>query len=188
MGLNSWEQKPSIPSMRPEVRLLLAQLPRNFVVSACTCGPVGRWGRAPGTNGTVLGLVLYTVVFFRLSLPAQLILAALLIGIALLLCDEGERRMAKRDPGEMILDEVVAIPLCFIGMEGIMAQTGAVWLYMLAGFALFRFFDILKPFGISRLQSYPGGTGVVVDDLAAAIATNLTLRLLLFALGYGGWI
>jgi phosphatidylglycerophosphatase A len=173
--------------MRPEVRLFLAQLPRNLVVGACTCGPVGLWGKAPGTNGTVLGLILYTVVFFQVSLLAQVLLLALLVGIAILLCDEGERRMARRDPGEMIIDEVVAIPLCFLGMKGLMLETGHVWLYMLGGFALFRLFDILKPFGIKQLQKYPGGVGVVVDDLAAAVATNLTMRLFIFAFGLGGW-
>ncbi|NDV61830.1 phosphatidylglycerophosphatase A [Puniceicoccales bacterium CK1056] len=174
--------------MKPEVRLFLAQLPSQAVISACTCGPVGNWGKAPGTNGTLLGILLYTLVFFQIGLVGQVVLTALLVGLAILLCDEGERRMAKRDPGEMILDEVVAVPICFIGMNGLMAETGHVWLYMLAGFGLFRLFDILKPFGIKNLQKYPGGIGVVVDDLAAAVATNITLRLLIFALGFGGWI
>lgn len=48
---------------------------------------------------------------------------------------------------------------------------------LLAGFALFRFFDIAKPWGIARLQRLPGGWGVVVDDLAAALATCATLHL-----------
>jgi phosphatidylglycerophosphatase A len=47
---------------------------------------------------------------------------------------------------------------------------------LLAGFGLFRLFDILKPFGISRLQSLPGGWGVVADDLAAALAACATLH------------
>lgn len=174
--------------MRPEVRLFLAQLPQRVVVGACTCGPVGLWGKAPGTNGTALGILLYTLLFFQVGLVGQVVLSLLLISMAILLCDEGERRMARRDPGEMIIDEVVAVPVCFIGMSGLMAETGHIWFYMLAGFGLFRLFDILKPFGIKRLQKYPGGIGVVVDDIAAAVATNLTLRLLVFALGYGGWI
>jgi phosphatidylglycerophosphatase A len=61
-----------------------------------------------------------------------------------------------------------------------------VWIYMLAGFALFRLFDILKPFGIGRLQRHPGGIGVVLDDLAAALATNLVLRLGLLGLAMAG--
>jgi len=44
------------------------------------------------------------------------------------------------------------------------------WVVFLAGFALFRFFDILKPLGIGRLQELPAGWGVVMDDVAAALA------------------
>lgn len=173
--------------MHPAVKLLLSQLPTRFVSGACTCGPVGYWGKAPGTNGTVLGLVLYTLLFHQLPLFGQVLLLLPLIGVATLLCDEGERRLQKRDPGEIILDEVVAVPVCFLGMGPLFAEGGYVWLYMLAGFALFRLFDILKPFGIKQLQKYPGGSGVVLDDLAAALATNLTLRLLTWALAFGGW-
>jgi phosphatidylglycerophosphatase A len=168
--------------MNPGTRLLLAQLPDRVVVGLCTCGPVGRWGKAPGTNGSLLGLALYTVLFHQLGLAGQVILALLLAGFAVLICDEGERRLNKRDPGEIILDEVVAVPLCFIGLQGWMAQTGGVWIYMLAGFVLFRLFDILKPFGIGRLQRVAGGAGVVLDDIAAALATNLVMQLSLLVL------
>jgi phosphatidylglycerophosphatase A len=51
----------------------------------------------------------------------------------------------------------------------------------LAGFGLFRFYDILKPLGIRRLQDWPAGWGVVVDDAAAALATCATLHL-------GAWL
>lgn len=163
--------------MNPGLRLLLRQLPDRVVVGLCTCGPVGYWGRAPGTNGTLLGLALYTVLFFQAGFVASVLLTLILVSLAILMCDEGERRLQKRDPGEIILDEVVAIPVCFLGLAPTMAASGYVWLYMLAGFALFRFFDILKPFGINRLQQYSGGIGVVLDDLAAAVAVNLTLRL-----------
>lgn len=170
--------------MNPALRMFLRQLPDRFVIGLCTCGPVGYWGRAPGTNGTLLGLGLYTVLFFQAGIMASALLILLLVGLAVLMCDEGERRLQKRDPGEIILDEVVAIPVCFLGLAPNMAASGHVWIYMVAGFALFRFYDILKPFGINRLQRYPGGVGVVLDDLAAAVAVNLTLRLLELAFAY----
>ena len=68
-----------------------------------------------------------------------------------------------------------------------MLQSGYVWAYMLAGFVLFRFFDILKPLGINKLQRYPGGLGVVLDDLAAALAVNMSLRILTFAFAHSSW-
>lgn len=158
---------------------MLALLPDRLVTGLCTAGPVGTWGKAPGTNGTLVGLALYTVLFFPLGLVAEALLIAALVALAIPICDEGERRMQKRDPGEMILDEIVAVPLCFLGLKAQLAATGQVWLFMLLGFGLFRLYDILKPFGIRRLQRAPGGLGVVLDDLAAAVATNLTLHLLL---------
>jgi phosphatidylglycerophosphatase A len=172
--------------MSPALRLLLAQLPNRMVIGLCTCGPVGRWSKAPGTNGSLLGLALYTVLFHQLGLLGQAMLALPLIGLAVLLCDEGERRLSQRDPGIIILDEVVAVPLCFIGLQAQMAASGGVWIYMLAGFALFRLFDILKPFGIGRLQRIPGGAGVVLDDLAAALAANVTLHIGLLLIALAG--
>lgn len=173
--------------MRPEVQMFLRQLPDRVVLIPCTAGPVGYWGKAPGTNGTLLGIALYTILFFQVSVYAQLVLLALMTGAAIVLCEEGERRLTKRDPGEIILDEIIAVPLCFIGLHGQMVESGMVWLYMLGGFLFFRLFDIFKPFGISCLQKYPGGLGVVLDDLAAAVATNLCLRLFAYAFTFGGW-
>lgn len=147
------------------------------VLALSTCGPVGYWGKAPGTNGTVVGLVFYTLFFFQAPVFTHVMAGLFLAWVAAALCDEGERRMQKRDPGEMILDEIVAVPLCFVGVHHWMNQTGQVWLYLLAGFLLFRLFDILKPFGIGRLQSWPGGWGVVVDDVAAAAVTAVLLNL-----------
>jgi phosphatidylglycerophosphatase A len=163
--------------MFPPNKNPLRFLPDRIVTALATCGPVGFWGKAPGTNGTVVGLLLYTVAFHQLGIIGQLVLLALFIWLGVLICDEGERRMGKHDPGEMIIDEIVAIPLCFIGLNSLMAQTGGIWIYMLAGFILFRFFDILKPLGIYDLQKYPRGVGVMLDDFAAALATNLLLRL-----------
>lgn len=174
--------------MLKELEKAMNWVPDRVVTSVCTCGPVGHWGKAPGTNGTVLGILLYTVVFFPLSFAMEVLLASVLAVVAVLFCGRGERVMKKLDPGEMILDEVVAVPFCFIGLKGAMAETGGVWVYMLAGFLLFRLFDILKPFGINSLQRHSGGIGVVVDDLAAGVATNLTLRFFLFALSFGGWV
>lgn len=170
------------------LKLLVARLSDKFVVGASTLGPLGVMGRAPGTNGTVAGLIFYTLCFHQASPLVQVILLMVSIVAAVLLCGEAELRLQKRDPGEIILDEVVAVPLCFLGLQALMVETGGIWAYMLAGFLLFRLFDILKPFGINRLQSFPGGVGVVLDDLGAALATNLVLRLGVGALQMGGWL
>lgn len=173
--------------MLKRFQFIFRMFPDKAINGICTCGPVGYWGKAPGTNGTAVGLALYTIVFFPLPLVSQVFLTFVLIALAFLICDEGERRLNKRDPGEMILDEIVAVPLCFLGLKPYMEQYGYVWAYMIGGFVLFRIFDIIKPFGIDKLQRYEGGAGVVLDDLAAAVAVNLTLRLLTAAFYIGNW-
>lgn len=169
-------------------QFLIKKVPDSIITGLATLGPIGLWGRAPGTNGSLVGLMFYTLFFHQLGPLGQVITLMLSILLAVLICGEAELRLKKRDPGEVILDEVVAIPLCFLGLQPLMELTGGVWLYMLGGFLLFRLFDIAKPLGINRLQRFPGGVGVVLDDLGAALATNVVLRLIVFALQFGGWL
>lgn len=150
-------------------------LPRRLVVACATLGPLGQKMPAPGTWGSLAGL-LYFVVFFQQA-SAGTILAATLIGgcLAVGLCGEAEVRLGEKDPGQVILDEFVAMPLCFLGWRSVGCGLPS-WATLLAGFGLFRCFDIVKPFGIARLQKLPGGWGVVVDDVAAALAACATLH------------
>ena len=93
-------------------------------------------------------------------------------------CGEAEIRLGRHDPGEVILDEFVAMPLCFLGWPMIIGPGLLPFLgLMLAGFALFRLYDITKPLVIDSLQELPGGWGIVLDDTAAALATCATLHL-----------
>lgn len=158
-------------------------LPPTVVVNVATLGPIGLWGRAPGTNGTIAGIIFYTLFFYPLSPLPYALWAAFFIYLGIVFCGQAEVWMGKSDPGEIILDEFVAIPLCFIGTHYIMDEY-PVWIVMLLVFCLFRFFDILKLFGIKRLQKLEGGLGVVADDLAAAIATCVCIHIIFYAWGY----
>lgn len=155
-------------------------LPNWLVTGAATLGPLGRLLPAPGTWGSLAGLLYFVMFLQRASIGAILIVSAVTAYLAVGLCGEAEVRLRKRDPGAIVLDEVVAIPLCFLGWKALplAMPTWAVWL---AGFALFRLFDVLKPFGIARLQYLRGGWGVVADDLAAALAACATLHV-------GAWV
>ncbi len=146
-------------------------LPTATVLNCATLGPIGRKLKAPGTWGSVAGLMYFTVVFAdRYGIIGTLLLSALGAYVAVAICGEAEFRLGRRDPGEVILDEFVAIPLCFLGWPALVGPA-PVWVVFVTGFALFRLFDIVKPLGIARLQHLPGGWGVVADDLAAALAT-----------------
>jgi len=152
-------------------------LPTRTVLLLATLGPVGRKLPAPGTWGSVAGMLYYTVFFLgRLGLVGNLVATAVGTYVAVAFCGEAEFRMGRKDPGEVILDEFVAMPLCYLGWPALVAVLPP-WAVLLAGFGLFRFFDILKPLGINRLQDLPSGWGVVVDDLAAALAACATLHL-----------
>jgi phosphatidylglycerophosphatase A len=152
-------------------------LSSSTVLTIATLGPVGRSLPAPGTWGSVAGLMYFTVFFLdRVGPVGALILCVVGAYFAVAFCGEAEFRLGRKDPGEVILDEFVAMPLCFFGWP-VLALHAPPWAVLLAGFAVFRFFDILKPLGIRKLQNLPGGWGVVVDDLAAAMATCATLHL-----------
>lgn len=157
------------------VQLAMRQLPDSLVVPVATLGKLGHLRPGPGTWGSAAGVLLYTVVFFPLSFPLQILLLAPFLIFCLLWCDEGERRLGHKDPSEVILDEVAGQQLAFFGLSGIIQASAYPWAYFLAGFALFRFFDILKPLGIKRMQNMPGGMGVLVDDLVAGLAAAVCL-------------
>lgn len=158
-------------------------LPTHIVLACARLGPIGRARVAPGTWGSLVGLVYQLVVFHSLawSVSGQVVALCLIatgLWFAVAICAEAEFRLGKRDPGEVILDEFVAMPICFLGWPYLVVGPWREWpiVVAVAGFLLFRLFDITKPFGIRKLQDLPGGLGVVVDDVAAAAATCLVLH------------
>ncbi len=156
-------------------------LPTRMVLAFATLGPVGRIRKAPGTWGSLAGLLYFTVFFHDVGVALTVLFSAIGAYIAVAMCGEAEFRLGQRDPGGVVLDEFVAMPLCFLGwpaLAALLPSWAAPWSLFLGGFALFRLYDILKPFGIARLQHLPDGWGVVADDVAAALAACATLHLI----------
>ena len=152
-------------------------LPAKFVVATATLGPLGTRLPAPGTWGSLAG-VLYTLVFFgRIGWVPTLLITVALSYVAVGLTGEASRRLGKNDPGEVNLDEFIVMPLVFLGWQSGTLASWPPWAVLGAGFGFFRLFDILKPFGIARLQRWPGGWGIVADDFVAALAACGTLHL-----------
>ncbi|MDR2981066.1 MAG: phosphatidylglycerophosphatase A [Puniceicoccales bacterium] len=153
---------------------LVAGWPGKVATAIATLGPLGTRMSAPGTWGSAAGMLLYSLVFRWFNHTPwvnYLLIALALSAVAIVLCAVAELHMNRKDPGCVILDEFVAMPLVYVGMEGTMATAHYPFVWFFAGFALFRFFDIIKPLGIKKLQKLPGGLGVVADDLAAAVAS-----------------
>lgn len=163
--------------MRLEQPIWPRFLPTATVLACARLGPLGRKLPAPGTWGSVAGLLYFTVFFYNCGVIETLIFSAIGLYLAVALCGEAEFRLGRKDPGEVILDEFVVMPLCFLGWRALPGPL-PVWLVFLLGLGLFRLFDIVKPFGIRKLQDLPGGWGVVFDDVAAALAACATMHAL----------
>jgi phosphatidylglycerophosphatase A len=157
---------------------------------------VGRIPFAPGTFGSLVGLLWFAL----LVLPGKLwiLLAGVLagIGISIWLCGVGEKGLGQKDPGSVVMDEIIALPICFLSWVGIvLCRRGTMpglqdffvgdKLLLTAGvFVAFRVFDIAKPWPVRQSQSLPGGWGVTVDDVLAAAYVNLVTLVVFFVRGF----
>src|SRR4051812_6409552 len=122
---------------------LMSALPSGLVVNCATLSVIGLKLPAPGTWGSLVGVGYFAAVFGHVGTTGVVALNVAGLIVAILFCGEAEVRMGRRDPGEVILDEVIAMPFCFLGWSRLMS-VAPTWAVLLAGFALFRFFDILK--------------------------------------------
>ena len=107
--------------------------------------------------------------------PTWLIPVAVFVAIAITLIGIPPstvvaRESATEDPGFVVIDEVAGQMIALIG-----APLG--WKYLIAGFILFRSFDIVKPFPLRRLENLPGGTGIMMDDVGAGLYALVLLQL-----------
>jgi len=166
-------------------RMILRMLPGGLIENSCTLG-FGRRVKAPGTWGSVAGIIAFSLFLWNASSWGILFWGILFTALAVAFTGERERRTGEKDPGYVILDEFVAIPFCFLGWNSFLTTSPYPWVGILLAFGFFRLFDILKPLGIGRLQHLPGGWGVVLDDIAAGLATAICMNALLLGLALGG--
>jgi phosphatidylglycerophosphatase A len=150
---------------------------------------VGRIPVAPGTFGSVLGVVWFGLLLMTGNLWLFIAGTIAAIALSVWLCGAAEKTLGQTDPGSVVLDEIAAMPVCFCGWVAIlMWKTGALpgvanffsarsWLLTLGVFAAFRFFDVAKPWPVYQSQSLPGGWGVTIDDVLAAVYVNLVVLL-----------
>lgn len=151
------------------------RLPDGFVKNLATLGPLGYLPKAPGTWGAAAGTIFHFAATMRLAPLYAFVTIFLLIALSIVICGEAEVRLKKHDPSEVVLDEFVAMPVCFLFVP--LKEHPFGWALICTGFLLFRFFDIMKPLGIRAIQRLPSGAGVVFDDVAAALCTCACLHL-----------
>ncbi len=138
---------------------------RRLAVAIGTWFGCGYFPWGPGTAGSVAGVLLAALAHYYLGWdrPALAIAIAALTGPAIWAATQTARAVGKEDPGLVVVDEVLGQWVTLLGA----AAKG--WKVYLAGFVLFRLFDIWKPWPVRRFEKLPEGLGIVADDLAAGV-------------------
>ena len=143
--------------------------------------------------GSVIGLAWFALLLATRNLWLFAVGTVLGITLSIWLCDEAEKILKQTDPSSVVLDEICAVPLCFLATLGIMLHRNGTlpspefffsregWLQTFVVFVLFRFFDVVKPWPVRGSQKLRGGWGVTVDDMLAAVYVNLCVLLLFVA-------
>ncbi len=127
---------------------------------------------APGTLTSAVIVVLYKVYLFRLAWPVYLGILPLLFVFGAIVSTRYAAQLKIEDPHVIVIDEVLGqmIPLFLLKPE---------WPLLAAAFLLFRFFDILKPFPINKVESFPEGWGIMLDDIVAGLFAGILINIYL---------
>ena len=140
----------------------------------------GKSPKAPGTAGALLAVLLAPWCFYPLSFNGRLALLAILLVVGAWAGGRVARRLGQKDPGEVVIDEVVGQWLTILWLPSL------VWWQLAVAFVLFRLFDIVKPWPINASENWlPGGWGIMLDDVLAGLAAALVLYLALLLVGLG---
>jgi phosphatidylglycerophosphatase A len=163
-----------------------------LALAVATCG-VGFIKFAPGTWGSAVGVGIYlflnwtsvnafafatsrgwslqTLESIRVTFMLVLVIVLTLIGIKA--ATRVEKVLKRKDPGAVVIDEVVGQLITFL-----LLPLNAAWWTIVTGFFIFRFFDIVKPYPCRRLEALESGLGIMADDVLAGVYAAATLSLL----------
>lgn len=123
-------------------------------------------------SGTAASIFPVAVFFLLKANPLIYnIIAVLSMPIALAVSHQAQFFFQEKDPHSIVIDEISGMLITFLFIP-------FKWQYALAGFFLFRFFDIVKPYPIRRIEKLRGGWGIALDDIVAAAYANLALRII----------
>ncbi len=149
---------------------------KKLAIAFGTVLGIGFFPFAPGTAATAAGIGL--VFLLQHSLMVYVIVMLILLIVAIPVCTYLEKELNRKDPGILVIDEVVGILIALIGLP-------LTWSVAIVGFFLFRAFDMFKIYPINRFEALPGGLGIMLDDVMAGLYTNIILHI---AVRYAGLI
>lgn len=132
-----------------------------------SCFGIGRSPIAPGTWGTVLGVVLYVLLLADQAVWVQVAVALAASIIGIIASGRVTLALGQTDPSEVVIDELAGVWVGLIGSTG--------WKEWALVFLLFRALDVLKPYPANRFEALPGGWGIMCDDLVAGVYTFLVV-------------
>jgi len=122
----------------------------------------------PGTLGSLAALIPYYFICNNAIIMAAMILTAIILGF--ITTGKVEKMFGEKDPGEIVIDE-------FVGMLISLYRIPPTMGYVVTGFVLFRFFDIVKPKPIKNLEKLKGSLGIMSDDIIAGAYSNILLQI-----------
>ena len=132
---------------------------------------------APGTFGTLAAIPIYLLLML-LPLWAYLVVVVFMALIGIWLCDVTSKDLGVHDHSGIVWDEFVGYLITMIAVPGVAAPAG--WLWVVAGFFLFRFFDIVKPWPIRQVDRHVmGGWGIMLDDILAGVYAGVVLQIVI---------
>ena len=153
--------------------------PSNWVDAVAVWGATGSYVGlipfTPGTFGCLLGIGWVWIVTKLPGLAVQGVAILGLILISVPICTRAARRLGKKDPGSIVLDEIASLPIVVWGLD---TSHVSIWV---AAFVLHRVFDISKPPPVRTVERLPTGSGIVADDCVAAFYAHLVLRACVWA-------
>ena len=160
----------------------------RFSFFIATAAGLGYLPKAPGTWGSLAGVVIYFVmsfyfpltlapgahesyrILFSWSIWTSLPISVLIAGVGVWTANRVAGFSGKKDPQFVVIDEVSGQHLAYL-----LALAPRNWKYLLLGFILFRLFDIWKPFPARQAESLPGGWGIMADDWIAGLYAAIGL-------------
>jgi phosphatidylglycerophosphatase A len=153
-----------------------ASRPLRWSTAIATLFGIGRLHPGPGTWGSATTVLLWAALahFLRpdLRTPVAIALAVLVTLIGIPAATQVARASASKDPQFVVIDEVAGQLIALLAVP-------LAWKTFLAGFILFRIFDIVKPPPVRQLERLPEGAGIVLDDVAAGLYALAVMQLLL---------
>ena len=149
--------------------------------------PIGHSKYAPGTMGSLIGVLIGCFLILNLDIKFYLIFLVIFIMLSYFLCEAHLKLYNAKDPKEVVVDEISGQ---FISILGCIQSDNLTYIFLslILSFILFRFFDITKVGPIKKFENLPNGIGIMADDIIAGLFAFVTQAAILTSLNQNIYI